>query len=166
MQAPCLEDEKGGKGISSGGKACCSRTRRINQCLEEVWQPSGLSACRYHSSVGEFEIMGKVGEDRGIISRERANCIRSHESRVPRCHKKKKKKDLTTHRDWWQEKKERGRSFWKSFSLDQVIIYLLCKMTRDAKWDPGLQRGISDLAISWGLKIELPEPIGQTGMSV
>lgn len=31
---------------------------------------------------------------------------------------------------------------------------------------PELERGITDLAINWGLKLEFSEPIGQTGMAV
>lgn len=31
---------------------------------------------------------------------------------------------------------------------------------------PALERGITDLAISWGLKLEFFETIGQTGMAV
>ena len=49
--------------------------------LISAWKRSGSQVgCRLVGItlvVREFEIMGKVGEDRGIISEERANCIRS-----------------------------------------------------------------------------------------
>ena len=72
---------------------------------------------------------------------------------------------LATKIDDKRRKKREGPSD-RDFALIREVIYFLLTWQEMQNETPELERGITDLAINWGLKLEFSEPLGQTGMAV